>query len=344
MYSPDLEKLIEAALMDGELTEKEKQVLFKKAEKEGIDLDEFEMMLNARLYEKQQSMKKTETPSVAPKSNKYGDVKKCPNCGAVVKSFQTRCSDCDFEFRDIEAIGSIKNLHDELVKIEKNLIGKKRGLWDKSLEDDIMEAKMRFISTYPIPNTKEDILEFLALAISEGRAGEKLSVWSADSNSLVVTYRKTWRDKAKQVIIKARLALKDDKSAMEEIEYYAKLLEKNLKKGGNYAALWVVIICLLILGGGLGGSFYYLYGFLGKEIKNEKNRLELIVDNINTAIDNSDYNKAEILASQLHWEYYNSERKSEIDELAKQWDKKREDLLSTIDNIKNDSKTKKQKE
>ena len=47
MYNEQLEKLIEMALMDGELTEKEKQVLFKNAEALGIDLDEFEMVLEA---------------------------------------------------------------------------------------------------------------------------------------------------------------------------------------------------------------------------------------------------------------------------------------------------------
>ena len=52
IYSPKIEKLIKMALADGELTEKEKQVLFKKAEEEGIDLDEFEMVLEAKLYER----------------------------------------------------------------------------------------------------------------------------------------------------------------------------------------------------------------------------------------------------------------------------------------------------
>lgn len=51
MYNEKLEQLIEAALMDGVLTEKEKQVLFKNAQAMGVDLDEFEMVLNARLYE-----------------------------------------------------------------------------------------------------------------------------------------------------------------------------------------------------------------------------------------------------------------------------------------------------
>jgi len=227
MYPPELELLIESALIDGELTEKEKQILFKKATSLGIDLDEFEIVLNARLYEKQQSVKSvSDVPSPPPKSNKYGDVKKCPNCGANVESFQIKCSDCGFEFRNVEAISSVTNLHNELMKIEREQAKKKRSFWDSDLEDDVIQAKTRFISAFPIPNSKADILEFLALAMSEGRVGQKLSIWSADSNFYVVAYRKAWRAKAKQVVIKARFAMKEDKNTLEEIEYYAKLLEK----------------------------------------------------------------------------------------------------------------------
>ena len=88
MYNEQLEKLIELALADGELTEKEKQILFKKAEAEGIDLDEFEMVLEARIFEKTKN-KTTET-AASPKSDKLGDVKKCPACGAIAESFATK--------------------------------------------------------------------------------------------------------------------------------------------------------------------------------------------------------------------------------------------------------------
>ena len=40
MYNEQLEKLIDYALADGELTEKEKQVLFKKAESMGAALED----------------------------------------------------------------------------------------------------------------------------------------------------------------------------------------------------------------------------------------------------------------------------------------------------------------
>ncbi len=57
LYSEQIERLIDLALADGVLSDKEKQVLFRKAEEEGIDLDEFEMVLNAKLFEKKQAIK-----------------------------------------------------------------------------------------------------------------------------------------------------------------------------------------------------------------------------------------------------------------------------------------------
>ena len=57
MYDERIEGLIKAALADGMLTEKEKQVLFKRAQEQGIDLDEFEMVLDARLVELQKEEK-----------------------------------------------------------------------------------------------------------------------------------------------------------------------------------------------------------------------------------------------------------------------------------------------
>ena len=43
--NPELEKLIDLALADGILTDKERAVLQKKAESLGVDQDEFEMIL-----------------------------------------------------------------------------------------------------------------------------------------------------------------------------------------------------------------------------------------------------------------------------------------------------------
>lgn len=104
MYNEQLEQLIDAALVDGVLTEKEKQVLFKKAQTFGIDLDEFEMVLDAKLVKMQKAQQ------AAPKSNKLGDVKKCPACGAIVQSFNGVCVECGYEFSGVEANSSSKLL------------------------------------------------------------------------------------------------------------------------------------------------------------------------------------------------------------------------------------------
>lgn len=49
VFPERLEAMIEAALQDGVLTQKEKEVIFRRAEKEGEDLDEFEILFDARL-------------------------------------------------------------------------------------------------------------------------------------------------------------------------------------------------------------------------------------------------------------------------------------------------------
>lgn len=104
--SDKLNNLIQYALADGVLTEKEKSVLLKNAIEEGNDADEFEMYLGALLFEKQQALKRAVVSEMPPPqvvekatSNKEGDIKKCPSCGASVQSFTSKCGECGHEFR-----------------------------------------------------------------------------------------------------------------------------------------------------------------------------------------------------------------------------------------------------
>lgn len=60
LFSPRLEALINSALQDGVISDEEKAILKKRAEKEGEDWDEVEMIINSRLPRKEQaSPKKT---------------------------------------------------------------------------------------------------------------------------------------------------------------------------------------------------------------------------------------------------------------------------------------------
>ena len=231
MYNEQIENLINLALADGDLTEKEKQILFKKAEEAGIDLDEFEMVLDAKLYEKQQIVKAAAPSVAAPKSDKFGDVKKCPACGAIVQSFQTKCSDCSHEFSNIGANVSIGKLFEMLNACESDrkeqstsVFGAMGSLMAQGLGGDkVIEKKKSIISGFPIPNTKDDILEFLSTAIPNAK--EKGNFWTKkpeykSHNDLAPT----WLSKCEQIIIKAKFSMKDDKKTLEEIMAYAKEL------------------------------------------------------------------------------------------------------------------------
>ena len=115
MLTPELEQLIQYALEDGVLTDKERSVLMRKAQAAGADLDEFEMILEAKFHEVQKA-----AAAAAPKSNsnKYGEVRKCPACGAMVSAFTTRCSECGFEFNNVEANQSANILFEKLQALE----------------------------------------------------------------------------------------------------------------------------------------------------------------------------------------------------------------------------------
>ena len=236
MYNEKIESLINFALADGELTEKEKQILFKKAKEEGIDLDEFEMVLDARLHEKKQNMRAPEvsTPvSAAPKSDKLGDIKKCPACGSIVQSYTAVCADCGYSFTNVSAASSVTKLYEQLQKIEaeernrptqsgwmEKLQGSSRAS-DMQMEERIKKRKAGVVSAFPIPNTKEDIIEFLSMAVPE--AGKKPNFLTR--LTAAGELYKAWHSKAEQVIMKARFGLKDDKTLLDEINYYAKQLD-----------------------------------------------------------------------------------------------------------------------
>ena len=78
--NPEIEHLIDMALADGNVTDKERGIILRKAEAMGFDADEVEMILDGKLAlaRKQNSNQSTGLSS----NNKVGDVKKCPSCGS----------------------------------------------------------------------------------------------------------------------------------------------------------------------------------------------------------------------------------------------------------------------
>lgn len=235
---PEIDNLIKMALADGEVTEKERGIILRKAESLGLDKDEVEMILDGSIALQKKESAQSQ-PIAAPKSNKEGEIKKCPSCGAPTQAFATRCSDCSYEFRNIDSANSIKELFRQLeqaeirAKNEKPAGGLFGGLMsmvnnDTAVEKRVYEAKAMIISTFPVPNSKEDILEFLALSVSQVNsihisALHKLAGTSG-TFGYKITYRNAWLAIANKVVMKARFSMKEDKKTLEEVEYYAKQL------------------------------------------------------------------------------------------------------------------------
>lgn len=167
----ELKELIEAIIADNVITDKERAVLHARAAREGISADEIDVLVEGKLIQRSNNSKSDsgsgavakEPPSpppiakASPKTERnaaYGVVRKCPNCGASIEKVATICHDCGYEFRGVGAVSSVKELSDRLGKASK---------------DDAKDI----IQNFPVPTTKEDLLEFIFFTKSKAFAFEE---------------------------------------------------------------------------------------------------------------------------------------------------------------------------
>lgn len=102
---------------------------------------------------------------------------KCPQCGERINAFVATCPSCGYEMRGSQTLSRVRELEDDLEGVESP---KKRS---------------ELIRNFYIPNTKEDIYEFVILASSNLKAGG-----SDDA---------AWSTKLEQAIQKAELVFGD---------------------------------------------------------------------------------------------------------------------------------------
>ena len=215
MYSKELEEIIEAALADGEITEKERAVLHKRAIAEGVDPDELDVVIEGRLAKMQKVERDWLRPSPpVPEENKknnskFGIVNKCPQCGAVVEAGSIRCSDCGYTFRGIGANSSIEKFSEKLNEIE-NRFADKGSIFQNTIFEQFSlgtDARTKAIQTaieaFPIPTTKEDLLEFTMFLKSKGK---QPSQCTPSQGKICSSYRK----KFDECVDKAKVFFADD--------------------------------------------------------------------------------------------------------------------------------------
>lgn len=90
-----------------------------------------------------------------------GDIHKCPHCGETLGAFAAICPACGYELRGKMATESIREFYGDLNKTQDTV------------------QKDHMIRNFPIPNTKEDILEFMILASSNILGEDERDIYEA---------------------------------------------------------------------------------------------------------------------------------------------------------------------
>ena len=155
-----------------------------------------------------------------------GSIHKCPNCGESVASFQRNCPTCGFEFREVQSSKALKDFANKLARVEASRTERRVfGLFGKS-QRDIIRQKIDIIQNYPVPNSKEDMLEFMVLATSnvDPSVYEK-SARDTSERDLC----EAWLAKAKQVYDKARSSYGIDADSRKIKDLYLDCEEEVLK-------------------------------------------------------------------------------------------------------------------
>ena len=251
--NPELENLINMALADGEVSEKKRAIILRKAESLGINKDEAEMILDGKIA--LMNKPQINTSLQQTKTNKAGDIKKCPSCGAPVESFNTKCTECGHEFRGIEASKTISTLFEKLDSIEKERETIKLGVLtglsgvlngvsrQMQIEEIITRKKAALIRNFPIPNTREELLELLHFI--HPKINNKASL---DNNF------NDWKARFNEIIGRAKFAYKNDKSMLAELQFYENTAKGSIfsyfnqmdkkKKASFFWIVFFVLYCL----------------------------------------------------------------------------------------------------
>ena len=111
-------------------------------------------------------------PQVQPKPQErqqeyVGKILKCPHCGNPVTEREVVCSVCGMEITGRTAVLSVQAFKEQLMAIENERrggLGGLLGVYTAANKADVQ--KLSLIRNFPIPNSIDDILEFIMLAIA----------------------------------------------------------------------------------------------------------------------------------------------------------------------------------
>lgn len=186
-------------------------------------------------------------PSIPLQSNNserqqeyVGKILKCPNCGGNITETTAICPECGIQITGRTAVSSIQVFKEQLMAIEnsrKSGLGGVFSVYTPANKSDIQ--KLSLIRNFPIPNSIDDCLEFMMLAIanidvnlSKNTLSNRMSSNGQVETGATIgrTISNAWVAKMEQVYKKAEILFPNDPafSGIQKM-YYEKMKELKIK-------------------------------------------------------------------------------------------------------------------
>jgi hypothetical protein len=73
------------------------------------------------------------------------------------------------------------------------------------------------IMNFPVPNSREEIIEFITLSVSKIQTISIIKRFD-EEGKYITKWNSIWKKKAEQVFTKAKLSMTDDKATIQSIE------------------------------------------------------------------------------------------------------------------------------
>ena len=221
-----------------------------------------------------------------------GKIHKCPNCGEVLNSFVTNCPACGYELRDSKNSSAVEELSRKLEEIELNRDRTKvstKILGAFNLSDGLTktdEQKISLIRNFPIPNTKEDLYEFLILS----KSNIEIDLYeNTQIKSARLAISDAWKAKFEQAYQKAKLLLKNDDRMIEIDAMYKEINHSiNKAKRKTWVILGVVFGILVVMYASIFGIIGLTGGFSSDKSKSNNSNSESV-----SIVENKDTTKQE---------------------------------------------------
>lgn len=260
-----------------------------------------------------------------------GKVNKCPCCGEILESFVTHCSSCGHELRDVKASSVVQMFSDKLNEIEttRNLeYGKINSNKARILQQTIIsktdKQKISQIRNFPIPNTKEDLLEFLILSFSninyDRYNGNK------DVSETEKALSDAWEAKFEQAYKKAKIVMIDSPEFNQVQSMYEQKEERKSNEKKRTIRIWVLCLVLpLVL---MIGFVVFIFINDARKINEAEKELEIKLEEVYDALEDENYTLARAKALELVFSGSTTQAGNQV---AEKWDKTREEILILID-------------